>query len=197
MFRLVMSAIFFVSSVVICACGSNNGSGTTASGNTVIVSSGISPSTSGSVFGNISSNGLFAANPISITLTSVARNPSSSIPTSPVTVKSINMSLVPLAYASQPVNVTNALSPIITNPQYATIVHGLGGVIPGPGSLKIDGIDLIGLSDGSVMRTHFNSSGFVSVQYKYLATLHFNCIESNSGVEFTVSNPVGIQVDLP
>jgi len=197
MLRLVMSAIFLVSSIIICACGGNNGSGTTASGNTVTVSSGITPNTSGSVFGNISSNNLFTASPISITLTSVAKNPTSSIPTSPVSVKSINMSLVPLAYASQPANITNALSPTISNPQYATIVHGLGGVIPGPGALKIDGIDLIGLSDGLIMRNHYLSTGLATIQYKYLATLHFHCIESNSGAEFTVSNPVGIQVDIP
>lgn len=196
MLRLVLSAILFISTIIICACGSNNGSGTTASGNTVTVSSGITPNTSGSVFGNISSN-FFTASPISITLTSVAKNPSSSIPTSPVSVKSINMTLVPLAYASQPPNITGALSPTISVPQYSTIVHGIGGVIPGPGSLKIDGIDLLGVSDGLIMWNHYVATGFATIQYKYTATLHFHCIESNSKAEFTVSNPVGIQVDMP
>jgi hypothetical protein len=134
---------------------------------------------------------------MSITLTSVATSSNNTVPVSPVNINRIAMSLTPLAYSSTPANTTNELSPLISIPQYSNILQGVGGVIPGPGNLKIDGIDLLGISDGAILLNAFAGSGKTNVQYHYIANLLFYCVESNTGTQFTVSLPVGVEVRLP
>ncbi|NVN89870.1 MAG: hypothetical protein HXX11_04635 [Desulfuromonadales bacterium] len=180
----------------IAGCGSG---GTTAIGNTVAVTAGITTGSAGSVFANISTtstgSSVFTASPISVTLTSVATSTNNTVPTSPVSISRISMSLTPLP-SSNTDNSSNALSPVIPNPAYTNITQGVGGVIPGPGTLKIDGIPILGLSDGAVLLNAFTASKLTNVQYNYIANLLFFCVEANTGKQILVPWSVGVEVSL-
>jgi len=184
-------------SLFIAGCGSG---GSTAIGTTVAVTPGITTGTAGSVFANISSvpgvGNVLSSNPMSVTLTSVATSSNNTVPVSPVNINRIAMTLTPLAYSSIPANSTNELSPIISSPQYSNILQGVGGVIPGPGTLKIDGINVLGISDGAILLNAFALSGKTQIQYHYIANLSFYCVEAYTGTQFTVSLPVGVEARL-
>jgi hypothetical protein len=131
---------------------------------------------------------------MSITLTSTAI---SSPPLSPVEITSINLSFTPLEYTSIPANTTHALSPPLTNPQYANNPQGVGVTIPGPGTAKIDGTPILGSFDGANLQTAFTASGLTSVQYNYRATLTYNCKEKNTDARLSVTQAVGVEVHFP
>ncbi len=196
---LLVLALFFA------GCG--GGGGTAGNANTVSVTAGISNGTAGSVFarfstvvtGGVPVATVFVSNPMSITLTSVALMQNGTVPVSPVNIEKVDTLFTPLPFSSEPANSANTMSPTITYPEYTNNPQGVGGVVPGPGTLKIDGIPILGLSDGVFLQGQFNtmSSHFSTVQFHYTATLVFHCVESNSGVKFVVYEPVGVEVNFP
>lgn len=191
--RLLKGLLTILLLLFVSGCG---GGGTSGNGTTVSVTAGISNGTAGSVFAHMSSNGILISNPMSITLTSVATLPTgSTVPISSVNVVGITTSFTSLPFTSFPANTANAISPTLVNPDFAINPQGLGGVIPGPGSLKIDGIDILGLNDMSFLvyaASKVTPNPYTSIMYHYTATLAFHCVEANTGDTFVVYEPVGV-----
>jgi hypothetical protein len=172
---------------LIAACGSG---GTAGNGNTVFLTAGITTGTAGSVFANISS-----ANPMSITLNSNIYSTTSTVPTSDVTIDAITLSFKPLNYSGLDTsgNTVSGLSPTFS-PQYANNPQGIGGRVPAGGTLKIDGIDILGPQDLITLRLDFLNLGLFSVSFNYTANITFHGVEVNTGKGLSVTLPVGVLV---
>jgi hypothetical protein len=172
-------------------CGSGGSAGT---GNTVFITAGITTGTSGSVFKNVSSA---TVNDMSITLTSHAYSAAapSIVPNSDVTIDSITLGFIPQTYTGtdDSGNTVTGMSPTFT-PQYTNNPQGVGGLVPAGGTLRIDGIPIIGPADLVTFSLAKHTLGLLYVEFRYTVNVTFHGVEVNTGKGLSTTIPIGVAI---